>query len=646
VSRRTIPQRTLIPAIAVATLLSATAMTAAAEGDFDFVDTTDFPTLRLVVTPPPAATPDEMTALHVFQDGQERPAAVLPLQASPLEMVVLVDASGSMAGAAIEAAKQAAIDFVDSLPPGSDVSILAFGNEVTVVTEPGVSRDELVTAVGAIRAQGETALYDAVIAAATLVDHTIRTRQFVVVLSDGGDTVSTATLADVTQVLDSIPMGFYAIELAGSEPDPAALAAMAETTGGSVVPASDASGLSATYAEIARTVVSQYAVVFDAMTGGQSTIEVVLVVAGEEIRLSADLTLPAMPGTNAGVVITIAPPSTRSLTPPVTYVYPGPGRLQQDWALRTGAVLVGVTLLILFGYALQPAEGRPARSQLATLDASSTGRRGWRWRRRRQINVPGTALQDRSQGSARRRGIDAALDAAGVAISSGEYLAIVTVTTLGGLALGILMDSPLLGLLLLTGAIVLPRAFISRAARKRRGAFADQLEGTLQLISGSMRAGYGLVSAMSTVATEAPSPTSDEFGRVVIETRVGRDLTTALRGVADRMRNDDLAWVTDAIAIQQEVGGNLAEVLDAVGATIRDRNQIRRQVHALSAEGRFSAVILIALPFVLAGVISLVNPGYLNALFDSTIGKALVLVGAVLMTLGVIWIRRIVKIVF
>jgi tight adherence protein B len=151
---------------------------------------------------------------------------------------------------------------------------------------------------------------------------------------------------------------------------------------------------------------------------------------------------------------------------------------------------------------------------------------------------------------------------------------------------------------------------------------------------------------MSTVATEAPSPTSDEFGRVVIETRVGRDLTTALRGVADRMRNDDLAWVTDAIAIQQEVGGNLAEVLDAVGATIRDRNQIRRQVQALSAEGRISAVILIALPFGIAGIISLVNPGYLEALFETTIGKVLVAVGAVLMVTGIVWIRRIVKIVF
>jgi tight adherence protein B len=637
-------RRALGCAVVFVTLLL-TAIAAAAEGDFDFVDTSDFPTVRLVITPPPIATPDEVTALRAYQDSEEQPAAVLPLGGSPVEMVLLIDTSGSMAGAPIAAAKEAAIAFVDALPAGSDVSILAFGDTVNVVAEPGLSRDELVAAVTAITTRGDTALYDAVIAAASVVDQTIRTRQFVVVLSDGGDTVSSATLEDVTGILATIPMGFYAIELAGSEPNPAALAAMAETTGGRVVPASDASSLSAAYVEIAATVVSQYAVVFEAVTGGQSTIEVVMTVAGEEVRLSADLILPAMPATSSGAVVTIAPPAARELTPPVSYVYPPPSRLQEDWALRTGAILVGITLLILLGYALQPSGGRASRSQLFSPLDPNAPRRTWS-RPRRAIPVPGTPLTDRSQQSPSRRGIEAALDAAGIAISAGEYLVLVTSMALAGLAVGILSDSPLLALLLSVGAVMVPRAMLSRSARKRRAKFADQLEGTLQLISGSMRAGYGLVSAMSTVATEAPSPTSDEFGRVVIEVRVGRDLTSALRGVADRMRNDDLAWVTDAISIQQEVGGNLAEVLDAVGSTIRDRNQIRRQVQALSAEGRMSAVILIALPFGIAGVLAVVNPGYLETLFDTATGKVLMLIGSVLMVLGIIWIRRIVKIVF
>lgn len=645
--RRLRPARSAaVVAVGLLVTITATAVLAA-EGDFDFVDTTDFPTVRLVVTPAPDTPAADVMDLRVYQDGAELAAAVLPLQAAPIEMVLLIDASGSMTGAPIAAAKQAAISFIDALPTGSDVSVVAFGSGVEVVADSTSSRVELVAAIEAIAASGETALYDAVIAAADAVNRTLRTRQFVVVLSDGGDTASTADLEDVTTVLAAVPMGFYAIELAGSEPDPAGLASMAEATGGSVVPASDASALAAAYATIAAAVVSQYAVVFEAVTGGETRIEVAIGSGSGEVRLAADLTFPAMPGTDPGTVVTITPTAERVLSPPVTYVYPGPGRLEGGWALRTGAVLIGITLLILFGYALQPAEGPRTGSLLASPGDDTRGRRRrWKWRRSNRAIGIVAGVADRAVGIKSRRGIEASLDAAGITITAGEYLSLVTVAALAGLGLGILIDSPLLAILLVSGALLLPRTVVARAAAKRRAQFADQLEGTLQLIAGSMRAGYGLVQAVATVAAEAPSPTAEQFGRVVIETRVGRDLTSSLRGVAERMRNDDFAWITDAITIQQEVGGNLAEVLDAVGSTIRDRNQIRRQVHALSAEGRMSAVILIALPFAIAGIISIVNPGYLETLLDSTVGKILIAVGSFLMIVGIIWIRRIVKIVF
>jgi tight adherence protein B len=204
----------------------------------------------------------------------------------------------------------------------------------------------------------------------------------------------------------------------------------------------------------------------------------------------------------------------------------------------------------------------------------------------------------------------------------------------------------MLGLLLLAAAVAVPRLWVSRAAQRRHNAFADQLEGTLQLMASTLRAGYGLSQAVATVAEEAPSPTREEFARIVVETRIGRDLPGSLRALAERMKNEDFGWIADAMAIQQEVGGNLAEILDAVGGTIRDRNQIRRQVHALSAEGRMSAVVLIALPIGLAGIISTVNPGYLDVLFNTGGGRVLLLAGVVLMTFGVIWIRKLVKIRF
>jgi tight adherence protein B len=250
----------------------------------------------------------------------------------------------------------------------------------------------------------------------------------------------------------------------------------------------------------------------------------------------------------------------------------------------------------------------------------------------------------------RRRGtrskLDIALEAAGIALTPGEYVVAVAAGAIVGLAIGILTGSLLAGLVLMSLIVILPRIVLGMAGERRRNAFADQLEGTLLLISSSMRAGYGLNQAMSAVATEAATPTSEEFTRVVAETRVGRDLDQSLRGVAERMRNDDFAWVADAIEIQSRVGGNLAEILDTVGNTLRERSQIRRQIHALSAEGRMSAVILIALPFGLAGIISVVNPGYLDPLVQTLTGRIMLGVGVFLMIMGTIWIRRIVRLVF
>jgi tight adherence protein B len=127
---------------------------------------------------------------------------------------------------------------------------------------------------------------------------------------------------------------------------------------------------------------------------------------------------------------------------------------------------------------------------------------------------------------------------------------------------------------------------------------------------------------------------------------VGRDLADALDEIAERTASDDFAWVAQAIAIHREVGGNLAEVLDAVGHTIRERNAIRRQVKALSAEGKLSAVVLMALPFGIIGFISMTNPGYLSAFTESAVGYGMLAVAAIMMLVGGLWLKNTVKIRF
>jgi tight adherence protein B len=155
-----------------------------------------------------------------------------------------------------------------------------------------------------------------------------------------------------------------------------------------------------------------------------------------------------------------------------------------------------------------------------------------------------------------------------------------------------------------------------------------------------------LMQAVDAVARDADAPTSEEFGRLVVETRLGRDPADAMRSLADRMGSDDFSWVVQAIEIHREVGGDLAEVLDNVGNTIRERDQLRRQVKTVSAEGRLSGIVLIALPFFIGLWMLVTNPSYIGELTQGLIGWSMLALCAVLMTAGALWIKVLVRLKF
>jgi tight adherence protein B len=241
---------------------------------------------------------------------------------------------------------------------------------------------------------------------------------------------------------------------------------------------------------------------------------------------------------------------------------------------------------------------------------------------------------------------EAALERAGMSTSLPNFVLVVGLTTIVGGAVGLVLGGLLLGLVLLVVVPFGAKLLLKFRGSRRQAAFADQLDDSLQLMAGSLRAGHSLLRAVDSVASEADAPTSEEFARIVNETRVGRDLNDALDEVAARMGSDDFTWVAQAIAIHREVGGNLAEVLDAVGHTIRERNAIRRQVKALSAEGKLSAMVLMALPFGVTGFISLTNPGYLAKFTESLTGYAMLGVAGLMLLAGGLWLKSTVKITF
>jgi tight adherence protein B len=257
-----------------------------------------------------------------------------------------------------------------------------------------------------------------------------------------------------------------------------------------------------------------------------------------------------------------------------------------------------------------------------------------------------TALEKGLAGSGRTARLAVALDLAGMSIGPGDFLLLVLAGSLAAGALGLILFGLLAALLLTLVAPMVGMLILKFRTGRRRAAFADQLEDSLQLLAGSLRAGHSLLRAIDAAVHESESPTAEEFSRVTNQNRVGRPLDDSLGDTAQRMDSKDFAWVAQAIAIHRTVGGDLAEVLDTVGQTIRERNQIRRQVKALSAEGRMSAYVLVALPFVVAGLLVLTNPGYLTRLTESIVGWIMIGGAAVMLTIGALWLRKIVTFTF
>jgi Flp pilus assembly protein TadB len=187
-------------------------------------------------------------------------------------------------------------------------------------------------------------------------------------------------------------------------------------------------------------------------------------------------------------------------------------------------------------------------------------------------------------------------------------------------------------------------AILSIRIGRRRSAFSEQLPDVLQLIAGSLQSGFSLPQAVDAVVREGTQPAAEEFSRALAEARIGANLEDALSRIADRMNSTDLRWTVMAIRIQREVGGNLAEVLRTTVGTMRERAFLRRQVSSLSAEGRLSAYILIALPILVGGWFFYSDPSYMRPLYTTLIGLIMLVGCVVLIVLGAFWMRKLIKI--
>ena len=235
------------------------------------------------------------------------------------------------------------------------------------------------------------------------------------------------------------------------------------------------------------------------------------------------------------------------------------------------------------------------------------------------------------------------LERAGLKAQPADFLLMMGAGALAGGVLGFLLGGLFFAILALVFVPAGMLAYLTVLTSRRKSKFDEQLPDTLQMLTGSMRAGHSLLRAIDASARESEAPMSEELSRIVNETRIGRDLGESMTDVSARTGSEDFSWISQAIEIHREVGGDLAEVLDHVGETIRDRNQIRRQVKALSAEGKMSAAVLMGLPVVLFFALIFINPQY-SKTFTSTVPGYLMLgAAAVMLTAGGFWLSRLIK---
>jgi tight adherence protein B len=318
------------------------------------------------------------------------------------------------------------------------------------------------------------------------------------------------------------------------------------------------------------------------------------------------------------------------------------------WALYAGLVAFGIGLLGVLALAIpQPREMTAEEAvEMYTSGRTGTGHHAAPQQQDQLATAKSAAAELLRRNKSTEMRINARLEAAGSQLNASEWLllhvGIVIVAGFVGTVIG--GGSLFIGLLFLAGGVVLPWMFLGLKRRSRRNKFSKALPDTLQLMAGSLTAGLSLAQSIDTIVTEGVDPISSEFRRVLIETRLGVSLETALEGVAERFDSKDFAWVVMAINIQRRVGGNLAELLNTVAATIREREYMRRQVSALAAEGKLSAFVLGGLPPMFFVYLLLTKYDYVSALWSRPLGYLMLFGSVLILAVGAFWMSRIVKV--
>jgi tight adherence protein B len=315
--------------------------------------------------------------------------------------------------------------------------------------------------------------------------------------------------------------------------------------------------------------------------------------------------------------------------------------------LQTIGLIIGaVAILLVIAGVVSMLRGRTSVEQRLQTVAGTTDIESDKKESKKRSTPVADSLNRALEGRRVSENLSTQLARADLKVTVGEFLVLQVVVALG-IAVGgyFLFNTIVLAILAAVIGWFAPRWFVSYRQGKRLRDFSDQLGDALNLMVNGLRSGYSVLQAMEAVAREMPPPIAGEFARVVQEVQIGLPLDQALNNMLRRIKSDDLDLCITAINVQREVGGNLAEILDVISFTIRERVRIKGEVRTLTAQGRYSGYVISLLPIGLALVLFCVNKPYVERLFTSGFcGWAMVVCGLLMIGTGFIAIQKIVTI--
>jgi tight adherence protein B len=593
------------------------------------VDTRGYPHIRVTVVTPKVTK----TAPTLVENGK----APAGLQAENLgrakSVVLAIDRSQSMRGRPLREAVAAARAFVAAKPAADRIAVSAFATEAVMLTGFSSATIDADIALRNVREVDEvqgTKLYDDLVLAAESLAGEEYPSRVIIVVTDGNETKSTASLDDVVQAARKAHVAIYVIAIESSRFTPGPLKALAVKTGGAYHGTASAAELKGVYNSIANEFQRTWRLEY--LTSARPGEELGLRVSspGQGVA-TVQLALPASLGDGAGS-------DSGSALPDGAF---------SGWGTAALAFAVFFMVLLAAGLVMATNPGDQLRSRLAPhLERRKQVRREKRTGRQRLeafttlFTMTEQALGRTSQWVKAER----LLARADVPLKTVELFYLSAASGIGiALLASVGGANAIVAFIFLVLGAGIPFGVLWYKARKRLNEFENQLPDILVSVAASLKAGHSFKQALQAVVDDGADPAAKELKRVLTESRLGRPTEDALVEMADRIGSKNFAFIVTAVNVQTQVGGSLAGLFDLVADTVRQRHQFARKIKSLTATGRMSAYVLIGLPFFVAGALTMLNGDYMSPLYNTSTGHKLIIGGLVMMGFGSLILKKIVS---